>query len=92
MASQAEQLIHHHKPDALDELQFDLAHSQDAREQRERAARREQQQRTVLVDHAATRYRHLVLCCPLVTDAEFRVLCLIVEKADADLPWAVRHP
>jgi len=34
----------------------------------------------------------LVLCSQLVTDAEFRVLCLIVEKADADLKNSFASP
>ncbi len=40
---------------------------------------------TLAGENAAARYRKLALCSPLLTDAEFRVLCLIVEKADGTL-------
>lgn len=47
---------------------------------------------TLTGENAAARYRKLALCSRLVTDAEFRVLCLIVEKGDVNLKNSFPSP
>ena len=98
MATVAQQTIQ--QSDVLDELRRDLVgNDESARDQRERHEQRERHHVATLAgEQAAARYRKLALCTQLVTDAEFRVLCLVVEKADADLTnsfasvaWLQRH-
>ncbi len=71
----------------FDELQHDLVgNGMGAVLQRERNAKRERQQRSALAgEHAAARYRKLVMDRPDIADVEFRVLCMIVEYADGNL-------
>lgn len=81
-------------PGALDEWWDDLVgNSRGAVLQRERHTEVERKHTATLAgENAAARYRKLALCSPLLTDAEFRVLCLIVEKADSDLRNSFASP
>ena len=80
--------------DAAEELHRDLVGNGFAAvKQRERYEALEQTQRAALAgENAAARYRKLTLMCPQVTDAEFRVLSLIVEKADPNLTNSFASP
>jgi hypothetical protein len=86
MVSQAEQTIQQ-PPDEHAELHADLVENgfgavQERKRHESTAARHST---TLAGENAAARYRKLALCSPLCTDAEFRILCLIVEKADSTL-------
>jgi hypothetical protein len=90
MASQAADPIQQALVEQRDDI---VGNSYGAVLQRERDASTTQKHVATLAgENAAARYRKIVLCCPQVTDSEFRLLCLIVEKADGDLKNSFASP